>query len=286
MVAVVLQNGQRRAEGAEHLALYALGAHFGAVIARQFHKAAEVVVEHAHFHALARLLFEDLQNLAPHLAFLEDEELHEDVAPGLGQLAQKRLKERLAAGEVLHARRRVDGKAHAVFQIARQARGARPLRLGLFERPLVARQAAGERLLRAFHLLAEAVHARLELHHQVKRAAEDGQGEDGEHPGELVAGLFMLADHVDGHQHAQQREHQRYQPGRFAAAEHQIPEKSDLQKQEQDDEQPVAEHAPQTVFVHKDLPQGSIAQSGRNEQGVGRKLLAKSDVLTHRKQAA
>ena len=78
VIAVIQEDRRRRDKPVEHDTLDPKGAHFFEVAHRKGADRTDVVVYEADIHALPNLLFQDLQNAVPHLAFCDDEVLDED----------------------------------------------------------------------------------------------------------------------------------------------------------------------------------------------------------------
>ena len=79
VIAVVVEVGDDGHEGVEFIALDALFAQILIVSRAHITHAADVVVQNAHFDALRRLRFEDIEDRAPHDAVFDDEVFEEDV---------------------------------------------------------------------------------------------------------------------------------------------------------------------------------------------------------------
>ena len=117
VVAVVLLGSQKRTEGIEHGTFYAEFLHLLGIILGERNEATEIVVDQPNLNTLGNFTLENFQNAVPHLAFLHDKILKENIFFGFFKLNEKLLEFCLARRQIFGLRIPVNGKARKILQI-------------------------------------------------------------------------------------------------------------------------------------------------------------------------
>ena len=202
MVPVVQPQGHHRHQPVEHPALDALFEQRLVVVPGQGEHAAEVVVHHPDLHALGGLALQDGQNAVPEDPGLEDEILQKDIFFRLLQLLQHPGEHLVAQGEVLRLGVGVGGTGGPALQITGLSGGVAPQGEQVLRLEVVL-QRLGGLLQHTLHPLLGALGDVPPAHQQVKDAAEDGEGQDQQQPGDLIPGLHPAAHDGQGGGHTQ-----------------------------------------------------------------------------------
>ena len=193
MVAVVHPDVEERLDLAEDPGLDAEGGKLLVVADRGRPEIADVVINDPNVDAMPGLLDEDVEDLVPHLAGLDDEKLDEDVMPRLGKLALHRREGIVAEREIRHLaieeaisfRPAVDEAGDSVAVLVVGLEFPEGLGLGVFhpeDRIVVAEIPL---LLPGANFMGEK---------NVKNRPDDRDGDHVEKPDDLV---FVLAPRVD-----------------------------------------------------------------------------------------
>ena len=198
VVAVVVASADEGQDLVEDAALHAHGAKLAVVFRGKAQKAAEVIVDHAHVHALGDLLPQDLQNGVPHDALLDDEVFEEDIALCGAQVPKQALEHLAARWEVVGLGRAVNGKLPGVLQIADQAlmlgHLCADLRRAFFGFSVLVAQIA----LDLIQPLAVADLGGLEVQDPVEDPAKERKEQEQEDQGELEGLLVVPHQKVKG----------------------------------------------------------------------------------------
>ena len=161
-------------------------------------------VHHPHVQPPGRFAGQDLQDAAPHEAFVHDEILQENEPLRLFQLPQQFLELLLAQGEIGHSRVLVGREGAAPVQVAGERRGAG----GLLFQPLHGIGGGGEQVLGLLHHVGGPVPqgavAQVALGEQVHQGAEHRQERDDQKPGELCRGVQPAVQKIQHHGHGKE----------------------------------------------------------------------------------
>ena len=229
VVAVVEPAREHRNVGREGVRLNAHFAQLLAVAARQARDAAKIVIQHAHIHALKRLLLQDLQNGVPHLPGRDDKEFQKDVVPRLFQLLEHLCPAVLAAGKILRAGVVVDGVAGAAQQKARMVErrvrrtGERLQRVGILAQMLQNRQFA----LRP--LMVPAVRGLVAAEEDIDRQSRHGERQNQHDPRDFIRRIAAPGHDADDQQPRQHVDDRAHPEAVFLQPQHTHQQKGDLQ---------------------------------------------------------
>ena len=204
VVPVVVVGGDERGDGGEGLAADAQFPQPLRVVAGKRGQLAGPVRTSPARPAPGRFAGQDLQDAAPHEAFVHDEILQENEPLRLFQLPQQFLELLLAQGEIGHSRVLVGREGAAPVQVAGERRGAG----GLLFQPLHGIGGGGEQVLGLLHHVGGPVPqgavAQVALGEQVHQGAEHRQERDDQKPGELCRGVQPAVQKIQHHGHGKE----------------------------------------------------------------------------------
>ena len=250
VVPVVIVGGDEGFQGGEDLAPDAQQLHLLGVIPGQQGEFAGPVVHQPHIHSGGSLALEDLQDVVPHVALIQDEIFQENEFFCLFQLCQHLPEEGVAGGEIGAVGAVEDREAAAAADIPGHACGAGGLALKGLQDPGVLVQLVAALVLPLGHDGFQQPMAHIPTGIPVKERAEDrGQGHH-HHPGQLRRGVQVRIQH---HQHRAHRQHQRaahHMGLKLLKPEHHRKQQPGLdQKQQQDQARPSENGPAQAVFT-------------------------------------
>ena len=216
VIPVVIVRGNNRPDRGKRLRLNTVLLQPFAVIRRKGGYLKHTVIHHTHIHALLCFFNEQLQDAAPHIAFINDEKLQKNELFRLLQFLHHSFEHILTQRKIRHLRLVIHGKAAAPVQVFPQIVRAGRIRRQPFQHSLRLRQSVDGPADHIIHTLPDLPMPDIGLGEGQQGHAGDRYEGDDEHPGQFGGGVHPAVEQINDsgqrEQHAETREERKQIP--------------------------------------------------------------------------